>query len=163
MKYKLLSFATATVLTPLTLGIAPSLASPVQAATPTEEMGQDFLEESDISSEKETLIRELIEATNEQNMIAESVRPALEENPQIPQEVVDEYLRRLEAEYVDLVTPIYAEHYTMEELQAMLTFYQSDVGQSIAARSEDVAQDTFERVSSWGERNMREIMEDMGY
>lgn len=161
MKYKLLSFATATILTPLTLGIAPSLASPVQAATPTEEMGQEFLEEPDISPEKEALIRELIEAMNQRDAVLTSVRPTLEENPQIPQEAVDEYLRRLEAEYVDLVTPIYAEHYNMEELQAMLTFYQSDVGQAMAERSEDLERDKFETFRDWGEMNMRDIMEDI--
>ncbi|WP_170187874.1 DUF2059 domain-containing protein [Geitlerinema sp. P-1104] len=163
MKRTFMSLAIATIITPLTLGIAPSLTSPARAATPTEEMGPDFSEDPDISPEKEAVIQELIEATNEQNIIVESMRQGLEENPQIPQEAVDEYLQRLEVEYVNLATPIYAEHYNMEELQAMLTFYQSDVGQSIAARSEDVARDSFERVSSWTEMNMRQIMEDMGY
>ncbi len=163
MKRTFMSLAIATIITPLTVGISPSLTSPVRAATPTEEIGPDFSEDPDISPEKEALIQEVIEARNETEGVLTSVRPALEQDPQVPQEAVDEYLRRLEADYVDLVTPVYAEHYNMEQLQAMLAFYQSDVGQEITARSEEFNQDTFERVRSWGEMNMREIMEDMGY
>jgi len=164
IKLKLLPITLATILTPATLGWSLLGVSSVQSETNNqnvESLNEAPSEpETDVDPKKASLIKQYIELSNEKETVIESVKTPLELNPQIPNEVLQQYLTRLEAEYVDLVTPIYAKHYTVKQLKALVEFYQSDVGQSIANRRQEISRDTFNRVSSWGQRTMREIMKE---
>ncbi|USR90649.1 DUF2059 domain-containing protein [Phormidium yuhuli AB48] len=162
MKRTVLSLTLVNLLAPLSLGMVavslPSLgARPVMAQAPNQ-----IFDDPEISPEREALIHEIIRATNEVNVMVESVRLSLEAMPGFPSQLREEYLGRFEADYVDLVTPIYAEYYSQEELEALLRFYQSDAGRAIAERAPDVARNAFSRVSVWAELNILDILQNMG-
>ncbi|QDZ39830.1 DUF2059 domain-containing protein [Euhalothece natronophila Z-M001] len=164
IKQKLLPITLATILTPVTLGLSLLAVSSVKAETNDQNIKSlnetPSEQEKDVDPEKASLIRQYIELSNEKEATIETVTLPLEQNPQIPNEVVQEYVRRMEEEYVDLVTPIYAEHFTVEQLEAIIEFYQSDIGQSVAEEFPELTHDTFTRFSTWGERTMREIIEE---
>ncbi len=153
-----------TFLTPLTLGISLLGVSSVQAESNNQKVEPSNQapseQETDVDPEKASLIKEYIEVSNEKEMVIESITIGLEENPQIPNDIVEEYVNRFEADYVDLVTPIYAEHFTTEQLEALIEFYQSDVGQSIAEQTPEAYRDAYERTFNWGQKTMQEIMEE---
>lgn len=164
IKQQLLPITLATILMPATLGWSLSGVPSVKAETHNQNVESSnetpSEQETDVDPEKASLIEQYIELSNEKETVIQSVKKPLELNPQIPNEVLQEYINRLEAEYVDLVTPIYAKHYTVEQLEALVEFFQSDVGQSIAKRRQEVSREAFNRVSSWGQRTMREIMKE---
>lgn len=163
MKRTVFSLILVNLLAPLSLGTVASLIPSLWTKPVIAQVPSQIFDDPEITAEQEELIHEIIRATNEVNVMLESVRLTLEATPQFPAELREEYLRRFEADYLDLVTPIYAEYYTQEELEALLRFYQSDAGRAIAERSPDVARNAFNRVSIWAEVNILDILQNMGY
>ncbi|UCJ10804.1 MAG: hypothetical protein JWS08_13315 [Phormidium sp. PBR-2020] len=112
MKRTVFSLILVNLLAPLSLGTVVSIipsrwTQPVIAQSPNQ-----IFDDPEIAPEQEALIHEIIRATNEMNVMLESVRLTLEATPQFPAQLREEYLRRFEADYLDLVTPIYAEYYS---------------------------------------------------
>ena len=70
------------------------------------------------------------------------------------------------AELTGLTIPIYDRHFTMEELQALIDFYTTPVGQQVVKKLPLVAQESNAIGQQWGETKALEIAQrlaEQGY
>ena len=62
-------------------------------------------------------------------------------------------------EIVRLMEPIYREHFLQEELDALVAFYGSEIGQSIASKTSIVTQESMQIGAEWGATLAADIMQ----
>ena len=125
----------------------------------------------DIPSEKEQAIRKLMEMIGTADLgvqvsqqLLSQIRPAF---PQVPESLWTEVAESLDpAELTGLAIPIYDRHFTMEELQALIDFYTTPVGQKVVKKLPLVAQESNAIGQQWGETKALEIVQrlaEQGY
>jgi len=125
----------------------------------------------DIPSEKEQAIRKLMEMIGAADLgvqvrqqLLSQIRPAF---PQVPESLWAEFAESLDpAELTGLTIPIYDRHFTMDELQALIDFYTTPVGQQVVKKLPLVAQESNAIGQQWGETKALEIMQrlaEQGY
>ena len=125
----------------------------------------------DIPSEKEQAIRKLMEMIGTADLgvqvsqqLLSQIRPAF---PQVPESLWAEVAESLDpAELTGLAIPIYDRHFTMEELQALIDFYTTPVGQKVVKKLPLVAQESNAIGQQWGETKALEIVQrlaEQGY
>ena len=92
------------------------------------------------------------------------IRPAF---PQVPESLWAELAGSLDPEELTgLAISIYDRHFTMEELQALIDFYTTPVGQQVVKKLPLVAQESNTIGQQWGETKALEIVErlaEQGY
>jgi hypothetical protein len=119
---------------------------------------------SDISAEKEQAIRKLMEmigATDFGTQVNQQLLSQMRfDFPQVPESLWAEFAESLDpAELTSMAIPIYDRHFTMEELQALIDFYTTPVGQKIVNKLPLVAQESNAIGQQWGETKALEIMQ----
>ena len=117
-----------------------------------------------IDEAKASLIRSIISTTHagEQmvSVIESSVPAQRAANPRIPAVFWDRFLERANSrkqELLDALVPIYARIFTTRELQQLLQFYQSDIGQRYITLQPRFTQEVMDAGRAWGERLGAEI------
>ena len=126
---------------------------------------------SDIPSEKEQAIRKLMEMIGAADLgvqvhqqLLSQIRPAF---PQVPESLWAEFAESLDpAELTGLTIPIYDRHFTMDELQALIDFYTTPVGQQVVKKLPLVAHESNAIGQQWGETKALEIAQrlaEQGY
>ena len=126
---------------------------------------------SDIPSEKEQAIRKLMEMIGAADLGDQVSQQLLSQMrlsfPQVPESLWAEFAESLDpAELTGLAIPIYDRHFTMEELQALIDFYTTPVGQQVVKKLPLVAQESNAIGQQWGETKALEIMQrlaEQGY
>lgn len=81
-------------------------------------------------------------------------------NPQIPPAFWDAFLahaRRDTTKLIDILVPIYASHLTRAELDELLKFYNSPIGQRLTAVQPDIFKESMAAGESWGEQIARMV------
>lgn len=63
----------------------------------------------------------------------------------------DEIKKNNYQDFFDLLIPIYKKHYTLKEIDAIIDFYKSDVGQSVLTKTPLILQESMEIGYQWGE------------
>ncbi|HYK82946.1 MAG TPA: DUF2059 domain-containing protein [Gemmatimonadales bacterium] len=74
-------------------------------------------------------------------------------NPQIPAQFWDAFLSRARADVgglVDLLIPIYAAHFSQVQLEQLLQFYRTPLGQHLAEVQPAIAQESILAGQRWG-------------
>ena len=126
---------------------------------------------SDVPSKKEQAIRKLMEMIGAADLGDQVSQQLLSQMrlsfPQVPESLLVEFTESLDpAELTALTIPIYDRHFTMEELQALIDFYTTPVGQQVVKKLPLVAQESNVISQQWGETKALEIMQrlaEQGY
>ena len=120
----------------------------------------------EIDAEKRAVVVELLEVTNAgavslqvSTTIMNDFKPLIEEaNPGIEPLVLDEVIASTDDvlaqkinEFLEMIVPIYARHFTLEELHAVLAFHKSPVGQKMIEKAPALADETVIVARPWGE------------
>jgi hypothetical protein len=121
---------------------------------------------SDVSAEKEQAIRKLIEmigagdlGAQVREQLLDQIQPAYS---QVPESLWVELTEPLDpAELTELTISIYDRHFTMEELQALIDFYTTPVGQQVVKKLPLVAQESNAIAQEWGETKALEIVQGL--
>jgi hypothetical protein len=122
-------------------------------------------------SEKEQAIRKLMEMIGAADLgdqvsqqLLGQMRPSF---PQVPESLWAELAESLDpAELTGLAVRIYDRHFTMDELQALIDFYTTPIGQQVVKKLPLVAQESNAIGQQWGETKALEIMQrlaEQGY
>ena len=85
-------------------------------------------------------------------------------NPQIPAEFWDRFLaavRERRGELEALIVPIYARHFTTDELRQLLAFYRTPIGQKVLTEQPAIAREAMEGGREWGQQLGMEIGQKM--
>ena len=121
--------------------------------------------EAEEKAQKERDIREMIEvsgglAAGEQmaNLVtAQMVRVLKQSNAEVPQYVLDamptvigELVAESMPELANRLVPVYAKHFTHQEVQEMLAFFRSEVGRKIVAKNPQIMTESMEVGRQWG-------------
>jgi len=134
----------------LILSACPSLAQPKPAAP--------AVAEAPVSAKKRELARRMFDAMHFAEMVdkmMESMDPfmamgesqALSANDnRLLRESVREAMSEAMPDYIEALTDIYAEAFTEEELEAMVTFYESPIGQSVLKKSNELGPQVTEAI-----------------
>lgn len=78
--------------------------------------------------------------------------------PQVPTEVWQEFKGKIDVEeFIDLIVPIYKDHYSEDEIQQLIEFYKTPMGQKIVKEAPAIQQESYAAGQEWG----RSIAEDM--
>lgn len=80
--------------------------------------------------------------------------------PSVPDDFWNELIESLDAaELSEMLIPIYTKHYSRDDLQGLLTFYRSPLGQRVRMASPAIARESMAVGSTWGQRKAEEIVE----
>jgi hypothetical protein len=85
-------------------------------------------------------------------------------NPRIPGAFWDAFLaraRRDTAQLVELLVPIYAAHLTRSELEDLVRFYQTPLGQRLAQALPLISQESIQAGQGWGANIGRQVAESL--
>lgn len=111
-----------------------------------------------------TAVRKLLAATGATKLMLGNLETMIasqrQNNPQIPPAFWDAFLahaRRDTTHLIDLLVPIYASHLTQSELEELLRFYNSPIGQRLTAVQPDIFKESMAAGESWGELIARTV------
>ena len=125
----------------------------------------------DMPSEKEQAIRKLMEMTGAGDLGTQVTEQLLAQIrlsfPQVPEPVWGELVESLNpAQLTELAIPIYDRHFSMEELQALIDFYATPVGQRVVRKMPIVAEESVAIGQQWGQTKAYELLQrlaEQGY
>lgn len=121
---------------------------------------------ADDAASKEATIRRLIEVTRAAEMGAQ-MRDAMFAQfkhafPTVPDAMWDELAATLGTEELtELIVPIYEKHFALEDLQALLAFYESPTGRKLLSRMPAVMQESISAGNAWGRRKAEEVLKKL--
>jgi hypothetical protein len=82
-----------------------------------------------------------------QNMIA-SYKQNL---PSVPEEFWNEFMKEVNTDVLtSMVIPIYDKYYSLEELNAIIAFYQTPIGKKVISTLPQIMQESMQAGQSWG-------------
>jgi hypothetical protein len=87
-----------------------------------------------------------------EQMMDQMISSFSKENIGIPKEFWVRFRKRLDIkELINLMIPIYAKYYTMEDLKAINAFYSSDAGKRMLANTPQATNEAMQAGQKWGE------------
>ena len=115
---------------------------------------------------KNARIRKLIELTNSA-MMGKQVMDALFAQfkpafPQVPADVWDEMAAVFKPEELtELSIPIYERNFTRAEIDGLIAFYESPIGQTMLQKMPLVVQESLQAGNQWGQEKAREMIQKL--
>ena len=111
-------------------------------------------------------IEELLELTNADALNVQILEQMIAQFRLMSPEVPDEWWNRftakaLETDINSLLIPIYERNYTAEEIDGLIEFYQSPLGQSLLAKAPIVTQESIAVGQAWGLQMVEELIGEL--
>ncbi|MEO1620820.1 MAG: DUF2059 domain-containing protein [Cyanobacteria bacterium J06632_3] len=111
-------------------------------------------------------IEELLALTNADDLSIQVMEGLITQFRQLAPEVPDEWWDRFIAKVDDtdfnsLIIPIYERNFTAEEMDGIIAFYRTPVGQSVIAKMPAVTQDSIMVGQTWGVSIAEELMREL--
>ena len=110
---------------------------------------------------KEAKIRRLLDTMQAGDMskqVMDRMVETLSGMPNLPAGFVDEFKKTVDPkELVDLTVPIYDKHLTEEEVEGLLEFYSTPVGQKFASVQGDIMQEARAAGERWSRQKAMEV------
>jgi hypothetical protein len=105
---------------------------------------------------KEASVRQLIRVTGAGEMgkqMIDTMIPELRKMlPQAPEAFWTEFTASVDVnELVNLIVPVYQKHYSEEDIQAALKFFESDAGKRMIQKQPQIMQESFVAGQQWGQ------------
>ncbi|PYP48599.1 MAG: DUF2059 domain-containing protein [Gemmatimonadetes bacterium] len=120
------------------------------------------------AADKAMLIRRLLTLTKAAELAVTAMETSIPAqraaNPQIPKEFWDEFMvraRRDMPELVDAILPVYDKHFTKAQLEQLVAFYESPVGQHLAKVQPEITVQSMQAGQQWGARIGAEVGQDL--
>lgn len=151
----------AALLAVATLALA---STPVAAGDSTSGADDATTAEEESRTEKEKAIRKLLKVTGTPEIgmrLAERVFEDLKEShPDAPPEFWEKFESEMRREaFIDRLVPVYKEHFSKDEIDKLLDFYKTDVGQKYVEKLPIVARRAQEAGRRWGQELGQRIVD----
>jgi uncharacterized protein len=125
---------------------------------------------------KEAHIRQLLEVTGSVKMaqdmmsqMANQLRPMLEKS--LPpgehnQEIADAFVQKMVShanleELIERLIPVYDQHLTDDEIQGLIQFYQTPLGQRYVQVMPDMMKQSYAVSAQWGQEIAKQVLDEM--
>lgn len=80
--------------------------------------------------------------------------------PQVPPEFWQEFAKEINSkELIDMLVPVYEKHFTVAEMNALIKFYESDIGKALVKKQPMIALDSQKIGMKWGQELGEKIVE----
>jgi hypothetical protein len=104
---------------------------------------------------KEAAIRELVRMTGAEDMgrqVMDQMRPALRDAiPGLSDSFWDAFLAEIKpGEMTDLIVPVYSRHFTLDEIEQLIAFNKTPLGQKVIATMPVVMKESMAAGQEWG-------------
>lgn len=149
------------------VGLTLITASPLFSQTPNAQAGS-ALAEKKVDPEKERAIRKLIALTHAERTMLEGMKVGLDAQkkaqPDIPDVFWDEFIKRATAnigEFVTVLVGIHDRHYTKEQIDQMIAFFETPLGRMMAEKQPAVALETVGAAERWGMKMGMQVMMEL--
>jgi len=114
------------------------------------------------SSEK--AVRELLNLTGAGKLgvqIAQQLLGSFKKTmPNVPPAFWDEFMKEVDTEaMIRLIVPIYAKHFTVDEINGMIAFYRTPLGQKLTRELPSITQESMAAGQQWGAELGRRVAE----
>ena len=82
--------------------------------------------------------------------------------PQVDPAFWDKFLEKVDyKEFVDMMVPIYAKHLSQEDLNGLVAFFESPLGQRFIKAQPGMAQDSTQIGMKWGQKLVQQVMAEL--
>jgi hypothetical protein len=142
-------------------------ASPAISQTPNAQAGS-ALAEKRVDPAKEQSIRKLIELTHATQTMLDGMKVGLDAQkkaqPGIPDVFWEEFIKRATAnigEFVTILVGVHDRHYTREQIDQMIAFFETPLGRMMADKQPAVAIETVGAAERWGMKMGMQVMMDL--
>lgn len=104
---------------------------------------------------KEVVARELMEVSGSSKLAMQILEQMITPMKQVIPEVPDEFWSRFMAEVnpeelMAKVVPIYSEHYSLDELEQLIAFYRTPLGQKVIKEMPEIMKQSMAAGQEWG-------------
>lgn len=120
---------------------------------------------ADISPEKRTQIEKLLRLTGVEKLVGQMENQMLSamksQMPQVPEVFWTKFQQKMDThELMEKIIPIYDKYYSIDDLKAINTFYESAAGQKVVSTLPQVMQESMKIGQEWGEKIGRQAAEE---
>ena len=109
------------------------------------------------TAEKAVLIRRLLTVTRSAELAVTAMEATIPAqrvaNPKIPKEFWDEFMARARKDmprFIDMLVPVYDSHFSKEQLEQLVAFYESPLGKHLAKVQPEIAMQSSQIGQRWG-------------
>ncbi|MBV9848651.1 MAG: DUF2059 domain-containing protein [Armatimonadetes bacterium] len=131
---------------------------PLRAQTPTQTAA--------VSPEKEKAIRQLLDVVGTAKLMDQMMDQMLTSFhgsfPDVPPEVWTKLRARMKTEnMITLIIPVYDKYYTTEDINGLLAFYQTPLGQKVIATLPQVSRESMAIGQAWGQKQAQSVIREL--
>ncbi len=139
----------------LALGVSPALSMPAAAQSAARAHAPD--------TEKTRAIRKLMQVTGAGQIgvqVMQQMIAAFKQNlPKVPEKFWQDFLKQANPdELVDLIVPIYDKHLSLDEVRAIIQFYETPAGKKLVSILPQVTQESMAVGQEWGRDLANKVM-----
>jgi hypothetical protein len=124
------------------------------------------LAQTKMDPEKEKKIRRVLEVTGAQRMMSQMAGQMIASFKKAQPGVPEEFWNRFEEKFgsedlIDQLVPIYDKYYSKQDLDGLLAFYESPVGQKVLKTMPQVMQESMQVGQAWGKQKAEEVIKEI--
>jgi hypothetical protein len=134
----------------------------------TAALAQEGAAAAQVEPEKAAAIRRLLQVTQATELMVTSIETSMPAqraaNPAIPDVFWDEFAERLRQDvdrFIELLVPLYDKYLTLEEIQQLIAFYETPLGQRLVEVQPTLAAESMLAGQQWGARLGMEVAADL--
>lgn len=152
----------------LTAAISPASIHAESPNPPT--VKEEAKEPKSIDPKKREIILKLLEVADTKNMtqlmLDSMIEPLTAQigraNPNLPAEELDKLRKSYQAEeLIEIIVPLYDKHYTQEELEGLVAFYQTPLGKKFIKTLPVLTNESMKLGEEWGRKKSVEWTDEM--
>ena len=119
-----------------------------------------------INPEKEKAIRQLLDVTGTSKLMTQQMDQMLTSFhsifPDVPPEAWTKLRARLRTDdLLTLLIPVYDKYYTLDDLNGLLSFYQTPLGQKVIATLPQISRESMTIGQAWGQKQARAVLQEL--
>ena len=104
---------------------------------------------------KEKLIKEMLELSGASKMALQTMELMVssfkKQMPSVANDFWNEFMKEANAdELTNMIVPVYAKHYTEDELKELIAFYKTPIGKKMVEKLPQIAQESYGIGEQWG-------------
>lgn len=101
--------------------------------------------------------RELLEITGSANlgiqMMNQMISSFKTQAPGVPNKFWDEFMKEIDPnDILELIIPIYVKHFSISDLEQLIQFYKTPLGQKFISKLPIISQDSYTVGQEWGQK-----------
>lgn len=121
---------------------------------------------SQATTSKDKKVRELLEVTGSGKMGAMMAQQMISTfqklYPDVPEEVWEKFKEGMNADdFINMTAPVYSKYYDEEELDKLIAFYKTPLGQKVITVSPQIMQESMLIGREWGRKLGEKILNDL--